>query len=270
MSAFQRKYGTATVVRIPLLQVGTTDQALTANWTPAAGDVKISKDGGTTANIGTLPTFVAMGSLAGYWVFTIASGEATCASAIVTIADANLEDDAFVIETYGNASAMHPGVYVAVGGIVADSLDTTAVDVIGDAVGAYTLDAFTVDHDTAGTVGKAILDASTGGASAVAALGTLATAVGLLPTLAEILAANADLAGTSPGGGSDDELVVADDVVNDQCNGWLAILVSGTGAVEAQVVEDTVGSTNTLVFASDWTTTPDATTEYVVLQIAAA
>ena len=50
------KYNTATDFYIPMVKRGVVDLAVSADWTPATGDVKLSKDGGADANIGTLPS----------------------------------------------------------------------------------------------------------------------------------------------------------------------------------------------------------------------
>lgn len=104
---FYRKYNTATHLYVVLVKRGVADFAVGADWTPAAGDVKVSKDGGAAANIGTLPTAIAMGNTA-IWDFTIASGEVSAAKTIITVSDSAtkaVEDQCLVIETYGNASA---------------------------------------------------------------------------------------------------------------------------------------------------------------------
>ena len=109
MSAFLRRYATATVaathVRVPLIVAGGTDFATNSDWTPQAGDVQISKDGGSLSNIGTLPTYTN-----GFWEFQFTSAELTAANIVVSIVDSAtkaVEDDAFVVETYGNVSALH-------------------------------------------------------------------------------------------------------------------------------------------------------------------
>ena len=65
---FQRKYNVSTTsgthIRIPIIKRGVVDYAVSADWTPATGDVKVSKDGGAAANITNLPTAVAMGNTA--------------------------------------------------------------------------------------------------------------------------------------------------------------------------------------------------------------
>jgi hypothetical protein len=114
-AAFLRKYntaitaGTAQSVKIPMIKRGVVDQALGADWTPSAGDVKVSKDGGAAANIATLPAAVAMGNGA-YWEFVFSGAEVSCGTLVVTIADSAtkaVEDQMFIIETFGNASALY-------------------------------------------------------------------------------------------------------------------------------------------------------------------
>lgn len=138
MSAFLKPYATAWTVVVPIIKRGVVDFALGADWTPAAGDVKVSIDGGAAANIGTLPTAVAMGNTA-YWKFVGTTGESTGKIVIVTVGDAAtkaVEDQAFVIETYGNASALHAfnlnAATVTVGSISTDVV--TAASLNADAV----------------------------------------------------------------------------------------------------------------------------------------
>lgn len=112
---FQRKYGVDTTtaaahIYIPIIKRGSVDFALTGDWTPAAGDVIVLKDGASPGNIATLPNAVAVGS--GYcWRFVFSSGELTCKQTFVSIVDQGtktIEDQSFIIETYGNPSAMWP------------------------------------------------------------------------------------------------------------------------------------------------------------------
>jgi hypothetical protein len=104
---FQRKYGTASVIRIPLVKAGSANHAVSGDWTPAAGDVKISKDGGAWANVTNLPTATTVGNAA-TWAFSLTATEMQAAIVEVEISDAAtkaVEDDHFQLETYGNASA---------------------------------------------------------------------------------------------------------------------------------------------------------------------
>lgn len=103
------KYGVAAHLYKPVIKRGVVDFALGADWTPAAGDVKISKDGGTAANVTNLPTALTMGNTV-LWDFSLTATEMQAAKIRITIADATtkaVEDVAFEIDTYGNASAEH-------------------------------------------------------------------------------------------------------------------------------------------------------------------
>jgi hypothetical protein len=107
--AYLNKYGVARKIRIPLLKAATTNHAVSADWTPSAGDVKISKDGGAAANVTNLPTAIAMGNST-IWEFSLTATEMQAAQINVTVGDSAtkaVEDDGFDIETYGNASGQH-------------------------------------------------------------------------------------------------------------------------------------------------------------------
>lgn len=111
---FSRKYNTATAaathIRIPIIKRAAVDFAVGADWTPATGDVTVSEDGAAPVNIGTLPTALAMGNAA-VWVFQLSAAELTCKQLVVSISDAatkTIEDQCFIVETFGNASAMYP------------------------------------------------------------------------------------------------------------------------------------------------------------------
>ena len=103
------KYGVARSIRIPMVKRAVVDHAVGADWTPAAGDVKISKDGGAAANVTNLPSAIVMGNSA-LWDFALTDTEMQAAQVSVTIADSAtkaVEDNGFDIETYGHASAQH-------------------------------------------------------------------------------------------------------------------------------------------------------------------
>jgi hypothetical protein len=104
-----REYGVACHVYVPIIKRAVVDFAVGADWTPAAGDVKISKDGGAAANVTNLPTAITMGNTA-MWDFSLTATEMQAAQVNVTVADAAtkaVEDQMFLISTYGNASARH-------------------------------------------------------------------------------------------------------------------------------------------------------------------
>lgn len=117
MSAFLRPYatGTGADTYVPMIKAGVVDLAVAADWTPATGDVKVSKDGAAAANIGTLPTYVASNG----WKFVFTDSELTAKTITINITDSAtkaVEDQVFIIETYGNASSMHPNIGVAMRG----------------------------------------------------------------------------------------------------------------------------------------------------------
>lgn len=155
--AFLRKYGVAVHIYIPIVKRAVVDFAVGADWTPAAGDVKISKDGGATANVTNLPSAIAMGNTA-MWDFSMTATELQAATLTVTVADSAtkaVEDQAFIIDTFGNASALYPfdlgtavqSVTVATGGIVAASFASGAIDataIAADAIGSSELAASAV------------------------------------------------------------------------------------------------------------------------------
>lgn len=138
--AFSRKYATllvsgTTAIQVPIVKRGVIDFAVGADWTPAAGDVKVSIDGGAAANITNLPTALAMGNTA-YWIFVLTAAELTGKQIVVTIADSAtkaIEDQCFLVETFGHASAMYqadlsaanlPANAVQVGGQTASAAGT--------------------------------------------------------------------------------------------------------------------------------------------------
>lgn len=103
MKLFSSEYGVARHIYIPVVKRAVVDYAVGADWTPAAGDVKISQDGGAAANVTNLPAAIAMGNTA-VWDFSLTATEMQAAQVVITIADSAtkaVEDDAFVIETFG-------------------------------------------------------------------------------------------------------------------------------------------------------------------------
>jgi hypothetical protein len=115
MSVFKRKYNTATHVYVPMIKRAAVDYAVGADWTPAAGDVKVVIDGTVSGNIGTLPSAITSGNTA-LWDFTLTGGETTGKKIQITVADSAtkaVEDQCIEIETYGHASAEYPTDYSA-------------------------------------------------------------------------------------------------------------------------------------------------------------
>jgi spore maturation protein SpmB len=127
MSTISIPWGTATTFRAPIVKAGSTDYALTADWTPAAGDVKVSKDGGAFANITTLPTFIASAAALN-WTLSAAETEATeVVIQVIDSATKAVQDQFFRLQTT-KASALQVGVPQAAqsAGDTAITLDATA------------------------------------------------------------------------------------------------------------------------------------------------
>ncbi len=104
-----RKYGVATTIRFPLIKAGSNNFAVAADFTHAAGDTKISKDGGAAVNTTNAPAAVAMGNAA-MWQLTLTATEMQAASIMIAVSDAAakaVEDQMIIIATYGNALAEH-------------------------------------------------------------------------------------------------------------------------------------------------------------------
>lgn len=115
MGVILRKYGVAAQIDgIVLITRGAMDYK--SNPTLAAGDVQISKDGGAFANIegaGTFGDFVAVAPASGTSVqVKPAAAALECKTLTIRFVDQTAtkewEDQEVLIETYGNASAMHP------------------------------------------------------------------------------------------------------------------------------------------------------------------
>lgn len=101
------KYGTQTDIRFAMVKRGVVDLAATADWTPATGDTKVSKDGGSYANTTNNPAAVGgTGSIG--WKLTLSATELQAAEVNVQIVDSAtkaVEDQFLTVYTYGNASA---------------------------------------------------------------------------------------------------------------------------------------------------------------------
>jgi len=186
MSAFTRKYATATRIYVPIIKRGVVDYAVSADWTPAAGDVKVSIDGAAAANIGTLPTAITMGNAA-YWDFTISSGETTGKKIVVTVADSAtkaVEDQCFLIETYGHASAEYQAdlsaanLPAAVQSIAANAITATSIASNAITAAKIATDAITAAKIAADAITDAKVASDVTIASVTGAVGSVTGAVG--------------------------------------------------------------------------------------------
>jgi len=111
---FWAKYGTATTFQFPMIKRGVVDFAQSADWTPSAADVAVSKDNGDLEDATNAPAIVGGSPTRGVSKFKWAATatELECAVLEVQIVDAAtkaVEDQSFAVYTYGHASAFFKG-----------------------------------------------------------------------------------------------------------------------------------------------------------------
>ncbi len=104
---FLRKYVSATgLVHVPIRKAGSRDFATDSDWTPAAGDVKVSNGAINVSNILYLPTYDD-----GLWVFDLNGSTywPSGAAQVIVIDSATkaVEDTCFLVESFGHNSANH-------------------------------------------------------------------------------------------------------------------------------------------------------------------
>lgn len=103
------RYATQSTFYFPVVKAGVTDFAGAADWTPVAGDAKLSRDGGNVAPTTNSPVAVS-GAGGALWALTLTAAELTAARVAVQIVDSPakaVEDQALLVATYGHASAAY-------------------------------------------------------------------------------------------------------------------------------------------------------------------
>lgn len=109
-----RKYATALLdgvagsaaISLSLRAAGAGTFATAATWTPAAGDVQVSLDGGALANVTNLPAYSN-----GRWKLTLTAAELTAKVVFILIVDPAVDSESVTIETFGDPAAMWPDNY---------------------------------------------------------------------------------------------------------------------------------------------------------------
>ena len=97
------RYATAQTLSFRMIVRGTTDYAGASDWTPVAGDVKISIDGAAPVNTTNLPTAVGKS-----WSLSVTTGETTGGILMFDIIDQGtkvVEDQGLDLFTFGAAAA---------------------------------------------------------------------------------------------------------------------------------------------------------------------
>lgn len=179
-----RLYGTQTDIYFPLIKAASANFAVSGDYTHASGDVKVSKDGGAAATATNSPSAITMGNGA-MWKLTLTATEMQAALIMVTIIDAStkaVEDQAILINTYGNASAQHEfNLDVATQSVAVASIAANAITTASINDGALTEAKFATDFLTAAKVAAdvgteiaaAVWDALTSGLSTASSIGKL-------------------------------------------------------------------------------------------------
>ena len=107
MQVEQGKYGATKDVYFELFEVDGVD--LRTDWTPTASDCQISTDGGAYSNSDNIAVVAPTGS--GTYKVVLSASEMTGKITKIKLVDAATKvflDKVIKVETYGNASAMHP------------------------------------------------------------------------------------------------------------------------------------------------------------------
>lgn len=180
---FLSKYGVARHIYVPMVKRAVADFAVGADWTPSAGDVKISKDGGAFANVTNLPTVIASANTGAVWDFSLTATEMQAAQVTVVISDAAtkaVEDQSFIIQTFGNASAQMP-LDLGTATINPGAAGITSASFAAGAINAAAIATDAVDADALATDGITEIAAGVLGAT----LAELAAVPGASPTLAQ-------------------------------------------------------------------------------------
>lgn len=255
-----RPYGTllvagATAIRWGLRKYASTSElAIGSDWTPASGDLQVSKDGGTLTNATNLPVYNG-----GAWDLIFTAAELTCKQLNFVIKDVAggpvIATDWGVVETTGNAASMLPdpsdstpliatlstaGITAAQAGLATQALLTTVASYVDTEVAAI----------------KAKTDN----------LPALPSAVSDIPTTTQILAALASTFGVAQAGGLFTiTLAAGASSANGAYANRVIVLIDGTGSVTSRVISSYVGSTKVATVSTQWDVQPDNTSVYVIL-----
>ena len=287
MSAYIRKYGESTVlgthVTIPIVKAGEANFALSADWTPAAGDVKVTKDDGTPDNISTLPAYI----LNQGWRFVFSAAELQCKKLDVLIVDSAtkaIEDQYFSIETYGNASAMVPIDFsdiVRMGLTALPNAEAQALNGLytrGTGVGQVNQDENgRIDVRVTPTGLDSIVSTATGVVEIAKAIWDRVL-TGVTHNIANSggrrlreLSDNIVITGISPntGGTANTSIRIELDTNASAISGTYdpstLCIVGGTGAGQCRQIWEFDGSNKYAYINRDWKTIPDNTSEYIIL-----
>ena len=137
-----------------MIKAGSTDLAVTGDWTPATGDTKVSKDGGNVANTTNNPAAVG-GTGSVLWTLTLTLTEMQASEVTIQIVDSAtkaVEDQTLTLTTrLGGQLAATQGIIV---GEVDNAVITASTTVLeGNRLAPNTTAETTADH----MIGRLIL-----------------------------------------------------------------------------------------------------------------
>jgi hypothetical protein len=146
-----RKYGVATTILFPLIDRDAVDfEATPVSF--VAADTQISKNEGAFANTGSTPVHEGNG----IYSLALTAVEMQAARIVITVIDAATkawEDQAIVIDTYGDASAQHAfDLDTATQNVNVASLDAGTITAAAIATGAIDADSIATDAITAAKI----------------------------------------------------------------------------------------------------------------------
>lgn len=99
-----RERNVQTTIYFPLIIAGGTAFATSGDWTPASGDADYSVDGGAFGSCANTVAYEGNG----IWSLVVANTEVNGKVTVITIQDTEIEDQAIVIQTWGDDSAGLP------------------------------------------------------------------------------------------------------------------------------------------------------------------
>lgn len=246
--------------------------------TIAAGDFKVSIDGGALANLGTLPvvtpaaskmvkvtlstsemngdniTFVASDAAGAEWRDLVINIQTTAQQLddLATQTSVNTIDD-FIDTEIADIQARLPAALVSgridasVGAMASAVITATAIAT--DAIGAAELAA-----DAVAEIADAVWDELTSGHTTVGSYGQADAPI-------RASTATAGAAGTIT-------LDASASATDDLYNGCWIVITSSTGAGQARLISDYVGSTKVATVTPNWITNPSATSIFMIVPAA--
>lgn len=267
---FPAKKNTAHVLYVSFISQANT-KIMQANPTLAAGDAKVSIDGGALANLATLPA-VTPGSSKAVKV-DLSAAEMNGDNIVIIFSDAaGAEWCDLVINLQTTARQIDDLTYPTVSG---RSLDVTATGAAGidwanveNPTTALNLSGTNIDVDqvvasVSGAVGSVI-----GAVGSVTAIVTAnVTQISGDTTAADRLESWLDSchSGTAQAGAAGTiTLDTGASATNDLYNGMLVLIASGTGAGQTRLISDYVGATKVATIVPNWTTNPSSDSVFVL------